>query len=168
MNQAHTPHPHEPAFHRPDQLWPPGPWLSWGWHGLFIPGHSAYQFLRFCVIGSVGVVVNSVIMYLSYDLMGLHYVLASVMAFFVASLNNFLLNKKFTFQDKDYGLRALAKQYAKFLSVTLIGLGINLGVLMALVEFFGLYPVISNLVGVLFATVSNFLGNKFFAFKQPS
>ena len=168
MDQPQNPRPHEPAFHRPASLWPIGPWLNWGWHGLFIEGHAAYQFFRFCVIGGIGVVVNSAIMYMTYHLMGMHYLLASVAAFFVASANNFLLNKRFTFQDKDYGLGLMAKQYLKFMSVTLIGLGINLGVLTFLVELFGLDPVISNLVGVLFATVSNFLGNKFFAFKQSS
>jgi putative flippase GtrA len=168
MNHSPASQTHEAAAHKPDSLWPIAPWLVWGWHGLFVPGHSAYQFFRFCVIGSIGVVVNAAIMYLCYDLVGLHYILASVAAFFVASMNNFLLNKKFTFQDQDYSLATLVKQYLKFLSVTLIGLGINLGVLAILVEFFGLYATAANLVGVLFATVSNFLGNKFFAFKQPS
>ncbi len=52
------------------------------------------------------------------------------------------------------------------LGVTLLGLGINLGVLVALVELTSLDPVLANLAGVLVATLSNFLGNKLYAFKS--
>jgi putative flippase GtrA len=160
-----TPRAHEPAYRRPDALWPLTPWLSWGYHGLFVPGHTAYQFFRFCLIGSIGVLVNMAIMYLAYDLFALQYMLASVLAFSVASINNFILNKIFTFHDKERRLQSVIKQYLKFLSVALIGMGLNLGVLVALVEMAGVYPVYANLAGVFAATLSNFVGNKFFAFK---
>ena len=166
MPDSKNSHPHEPAFHRPQNLWPLRPWIKWGYHGFFIPGHTSYQFFRFCIIGSIGVVVNTAVMYLTNELYAVQYILASVMAFLVASVNNFLLNKFFTFHDKDWVVSAVCKQYLKFVSVALISLGITIGVLAVLVELVGLHPVASNLIGVLAATVSNFLGNKFFAFKS--
>ena len=168
MNQAPSPHPHEPAFHRPGRLWPLWPWLRWGWHGLFIPGHSAYQFFRFCLIGSLGVGVNVAVYYAAFHHMDFNYVWASALAFLVASVNNFSLNKYFTFHDKNYQIGSVLWQYAKFLSFALIGWGINVGILVALVELFDMYPLLANVIGVLVATVTNFLGNKFIAFKQPT
>jgi putative flippase GtrA len=47
-----------------------------------------------------------------------------------------------------------------------LGLGINLGVLVALVELAALHPVLANLVGIVAATVSNFAGNRLFTFRR--
>jgi dolichol-phosphate mannosyltransferase len=150
---------------RPATLLPLGPWLRWGWHGLFVPGHSANQFMMFCLVGVSGVGVNALVMWAIYDGLGLHYMLSSVCAFFVANVSNFVFNKILTFADKRWGFSLLISQYVRFLAVSLIGLGINLAVLAALVELFGIDPVLANLAGVLVATFSNFLGSKFLAFK---
>jgi putative flippase GtrA len=151
---------------RPDSFMPLGPWLTWGWQGLFIIGHPSNQFLRFCLVGASGVGVNALVMWAIYEGLGLHYMLSSVCAFFVANLSNFILNKALTFADKGWALVRLISQYLRFMAVSLIGLGINLAVLAALVELFGMDPVWANLTGVLVATVSNFLGSKFVAFRQ--
>ena len=156
---------HQKAGHKPDALFPLGPWLSWGWHGLFVKGHTANQFMRFCLVGASGVVVNTLVMWAAYHGLGLHEVLSSICAFLVATVNNFTWNKIFTFKNKVQGGRAVIKQYLRFLSVTLIGLAVNLGVLVALVNWFGLDAVLANLAGVLVSTLSNFIGNKLYAFR---
>lgn len=150
---------------RPQGPWPPGPWLRWGWRGLFIRGHVANQFLLFCVVGASGVVVNSLVMWFLYEGAGLVYWMASVGAFAVASVNNFLWNKVFTFQERTRGW-AVAGQYFSFLGVSLVGLAINLAVLVLLVELSDLHPVLANLVGILVATVSNFVGNRYITFRR--
>jgi dolichol-phosphate mannosyltransferase len=123
--------------------------------------------MRFCLVGASGVVVNYLTMWAAYDGLGLAYVLASIVAYILASANNFAWNKLFTFKDKVTGLGPVFVQYLKFISVTLPGLAINEGVLVALVELTGMDPVWANLAGVLLATVSNFIGNKYFAFRRP-
>lgn len=150
---------------RPSTLMPLGPWLRWGWEGLFITGHSSNQFLRFCLVGASGVLVNTVVMWALSQALDLNYIFSSICAFLVANLTNFLLNKFFTFASQDWSLANFASQYFRFLGVSLVGLGINLAVLVALVELAGLGEVLANLAGVLVATVSNFLGSKFLAFK---
>lgn len=150
---------------RPASLWPPGPWLTWGWRGVWVRGHTANQFLIFCLVGGSGVAVNTAVMWALYNLSGMPYVLASIGAFFAASINNFTWNKIFTFRDKQRGAAAVARQYLKFLSVTLLGLGVNLAVLVGLVELFAMHPLPANLAGIAVATFVNFLGNKLFAFR---
>lgn len=151
---------------RPASLMPLGPWFTWGWQGLFIIGHPANQFLRFCLVGASGVGVNALVMWSLYDGLGQHYMLSSVFAFFVANASNFVLNKALTFADKGWAFARLVSQYLRFMAVSLIGLGINLAVLAGLVEMFRVDPVWANLAGVLVATVSNFLGSKLVAFRQ--
>jgi putative flippase GtrA len=150
---------------RPSTLMPLTPWLRWLWQGLFITGHSSNQFLRFCLVGASGVIVNTIVMWALSQALGLNYIFSSICAFLVANLTNFLLNKIFTFASHDWSPASFASQYFRFLGVSLVGLGINLVVLVALVELAGLGEVLANLAGVLVATVSNFLGSKFLAFK---
>ncbi len=160
-----TPLPPPP---RPRTPWPPGPWLTWAWRGVWVRGHTANQFLCFCLVGLSGVGVNSLVMWALYQGAGTPYVLASIGAFFAASLNNFTWNKVFTFRDTVRGAAAVTRQYLKFLSVTLLGLGVNLAVLVALVELALLQPLAANLAGIVLATMVNFLGNKLFAFRPAT
>jgi putative flippase GtrA len=162
MNHLHR----QKAAQKPATLRPIRPWLAWGWHGLFVKGHTSNQFLRFCLVGASGVVVNYLVMRGLYNGLRLPYGLCSVTAYLVASVNNFIFNKIFTFRDEVRGLWPIVKQYLRFLSVILLGMAINLGALVALVELMHMDPVPANLLGVLLATVSNFLGNKLFAFRQ--
>jgi putative flippase GtrA len=151
---------------RPATLLPLGPWFRWGWQGLFIPGHSANQFMRFCLVGASGVGVNTLVYWALVEGLDLNYVFSSICAFLVANFTNFLLNKVFTFANRDWSGARLVSQYLRFMGVSLVGLGINLVVLVALVELAGLWEVWANLAGVLVATVSNFLGSKFLAFSR--
>jgi len=162
MNSLHV----QKAGCKPATLLPLCPWLDWGWHGLFVKGHTSNQFLRFCLVGASGVLVNYLVMRGMYNGLRLPYALCSVTAYLVASLNNFAWNKIFTFRDQVRGLWPIIRQYLRFLSVILLGMAINLGALVALVELEGMDPVPANLLGVLLATLSNFLGNKLFAFRQ--
>jgi putative flippase GtrA len=162
MNHLHL----QKAGCKPGSLLPLAPWLGWGWHGLFVKGHVSNQFLRFCLVGASGVLVNYLVMRWLYNGLRLPYGLCSVTAYLVASVNNFIWNKIFTFRDEVRGLWPIVKQYLRFLSVILLGMAINLGALVALVELLGMDPVLGNLLGVLLATVSNFLGNKLFAFRR--
>ena len=151
---------------RPATLIPFKPWLRWGWHGLFITGHPANQFMRFCLVGASGVGINTLVMWVLFAGLDLNEIFASVCAFLVANSTNFLLNKIFTFASQDWSGARLASQYFRFLGVSLVGLVINLIVLLALTRLMGLWPVWANLAGVVVATVSNFLGSKFLAFSR--
>lgn len=151
---------------RPATLLPLRPWLRWGWQGLFISGHSANQFIRFCLVGASGVGVNALVMWSTFQVLDQHYVISSVCAFLVANFSNFVLNKIFTFASQGWSWARLVSQYARFLGVSLVGLLINLAVLVALVELLRMNPVWANLAGVLVATISNFLGSKFLAFRH--
>jgi len=140
--------------------------IRWAWRGLFLPGHPSYQFFFFCLAGLSGVVVNYLVMWGLYQGLGLFYILSSVGAHLVASVNNYTWNKLITFRDTRRGLGAVMRQYLTFLSVTLVGLAINQAILVGLVELAEVDPVPANLAGVLAATVSNFLGAKFITFRN--
>ena len=90
---------------------------------------SWIQLLKFCIVGASGYVVNLVVFYALFSWGGVNYLVASVGAFLVAWLNNFVLNRQWTFPK---GAKSPAVQAIKYMIVSVVGLAINLAILWAL------------------------------------
>ncbi len=81
------------------------------------------RFFRFAVVGITGSVIDFGIFNLLSSLIGIPAVLASVISFSVAVVNNFILNRVWTFPDSRNN--PLIKQLIQFSIVSVIGLGIR-------------------------------------------
>jgi dolichol-phosphate mannosyltransferase len=130
-------------------------------HGLRRP-HNWLQLLRFGVVGASGYVVNLGVYALLVRGLEVEYHLAAVAAFAVALANNFVWNRRWTF-DARAGARRF--QAPRFLVVSLLAFGASLGVLDALVELAGASKLLAQAVAILAATPLNFLGNKLWSFR---
>jgi putative flippase GtrA len=125
------------------------------------------QLFHFAVVGGTGYVINLVVFALTAELLGINHLLAAVCAFAVAVTNNFLLNRHWTFRRQGATDSHAGFQAARFLTVSLIGLGVNLLVLSALVEL-GVRELLSQALAVAVATPVNFIGNKLWTFGKGS
>jgi dolichol-phosphate mannosyltransferase len=134
-------------------------------HLLLLYFFKAEQFLKFCVVGGLGTIVNLVILYCFVEFFKFWYISSATIAFVIAATHNYILNKIWTFKDKRVGKKFIAKQWTKFFVVSTLSLGINLTVLYALVEFFGLWYIFAQIVAIFAALLSNFFGNKYWTFK---
>ena len=119
------------------------------------------QLFKFGAVGATGYAINIVAFALLVETLGVHHIAAAVGAFCVAVTNNFLWNRHWTFAagDGHAGFQA-----ARFLAVSLGGLGVNLVVLAVLVDVAGAPPVASQAVAVGVAMPVNFVGNKLWTF----
>lgn len=96
----------------------------------------------------------------------------NVPGFSVAVLNSYFWNKFWVFRDREGGV----EDFFKFIAVTLIGLGINSGIIILVTTYispsFGLTPERwLNLAKVLATAISmiwNFLGYKFLVFRRKT
>jgi dolichol-phosphate mannosyltransferase len=86
--------------------------------------------------------------------------------FIVSNISNFLLNKAWTFEDRDFSLRKTLRQYGLFAAITYPGLGIQLGVLHFLWRSDIFSFEVSLIIGVSIASISNFLLNKKLTFGE--
>jgi putative flippase GtrA len=118
------------------------------------------QVLRYCVVGASGYVVN-LLAFLALT-HRLHYMIAFVAAFGLAATSNFAWNRVWTFKVK-HGVPH--HQYARFLTVSAMALGLDLAVLGALVEGAGMAKVSAAAIAILVATPVSFLGNKLWTFQ---
>lgn len=124
------------------------------------------QLFHFAVVGASGYVVNLIVFTLLTGGAGLNHLLAAVGAFVVAVSNNFLLNRHWTFKHQGAADSHAGFQAARFLTVSLVGLGVNLVVLELLVSSAGLAELPSQAIAVAVATPVNFIGNKLWTFDR--
>ena len=121
---------------------------------------------RFFSVGASGLGVNylaSMLFTLSSDMWYLH---ATLMGIIFSITSNFILNKYWTFEDRDFSTKRTLVQYAKFTGFSSIGALVQLGMVYYLVDELSiLYPV-SLVLAVGTAAFSNFILNKKWTFKE--
>lgn len=133
-------------------------------HGMRKPANWL-QLVRFGVVGGSGFVVNIAVYALCVHAVGIDYQVSSVVAWLVAVLNNFVLNRHWTF---DAGAGSARLQGARFFIVSLVAEGFSLALLTAFVEGAGFEKVAAQALAVALVMPLNFLGNKLWSFRaQP-
>jgi putative flippase GtrA len=120
------------------------------------------QLVRFGIVGGVGFVVNLIVYTLFVHSVGVDYRAASVAAWLVAVLNNFVLNRHWTFDAR--GDRA-HRQAVRFLLVSLVAEVFSLLLLTLLVEGVGIAKIPAQALAVGGSMPLNFLGNKLWSFR---
>ena len=120
-----------------------------------------YQLIRFGLVGASGYVVNLAVFAVATQLGDVHHIAAAVIAFAVAVTNNFVLNRHWTFRATE---GHPAPQAARFLTVSVAALGVNLVVLALLVDVLSVSEIPGQALAVAFAMPFNFLGNRLWTF----
>ena len=120
------------------------------------------QFLKFCVVGGSGYVINLLAYTALLHAAGFSYLLAAAGAFILAATNNYTWNRLWTFRAERGGI---ALQGTQFLVVAGAALSANLLLLRVLVEL-GIGPVPAQATAIVLVTPLNFLGNKVWTFQH--
>ena len=122
--------------------------------------HNWLELMRFCVVGGSGYIINLGLFTIAYQYVP--YRVAFIISFVVAATSNFIWNRVWTFRI-EHGVPHV--QYARFLTVSLLALAIDLVVLSVLVESFGMHKTVAAAIAIVVATPISFLGNKLWSFR---
>ena len=133
-------------------------------HGLRRPANWL-QLVRFGVVGGIGFAVNLAVYAFCVRALGIDYHVAAVAAWVVAVLNNFMLNRHWTF---DAGDGRAGFQAVRFVVVSLVAFGFSLILLTLLVEAAGVPKVPAQALAVAASMPLNFLGNKLWSFRAEA
>ena len=122
---------------------------------------------RFFTVGASGLLINYLVsVLLSSGLLAkLWYIESTFIGIIISITSNFILNKIWTFGDKDFSPKHTIKQYLLFLIICSLGASLQLGLVYLLVESEVSYEL-SLLLAVIAASVSNFVLNKKLTFKE--
>lgn len=120
------------------------------------------QLIRFAAVGASGYVVNLSVFAACVHLLALDYRIAAVVAFVVSVVNNFWLNRHWTFDAKH---EHPAHQGARFLAVSVLAFAFTYVVLIALVDGAGVTKVLAQAIAIVAGTPLSFVGQKLWSFR---
>jgi dolichol-phosphate mannosyltransferase len=133
--------------------------------------HRSIPFLsktaRFFTVGASGLVLNYIVSFLlSNVISNLWYIQAAGIGIVMSVHTNFVLNKVWTFEDRNFTLRHLIRQYFSFLALCAFGAMIQLSLTYIFYEHWHIHYAISLMLAVCIASMSNFLLNKRITFGE--
>jgi putative flippase GtrA len=124
------------------------------------------KFIKFCVVGGLGTLLNLFILFAAVEMFGLWYIYGATLSFVIVITFNFSLNKIWTFKNKERGTVVVTGQYLTYVVIGGIGMAINIATLFILVEFFHFWYLLAELIAILVATLWNFQGTRYLVFKS--
>jgi dolichol-phosphate mannosyltransferase len=121
---------------------------------------------RFFTVGASGLGVNYLASLLFSSSLDMWYLHATLLGIMFSISSNFVLNKYWTFEDRDFAPKKTAIQYGKFVGFSSIGALVQLGMVYYLVDGFSLSYPIALVLAVGTAAFGNFILNKKWTFKE--
>jgi len=128
---------------------------------------SIIQFPKFLIVGLLGTITNLILFYFLVDVLGLPAIPISILTFIISNFQNYLLNYYWTFSQVTVNQTIGIANYSRYISVSLVALGINLTILWWLLNYY-VFPVkvIAQVFGIAGGTVFNYIGSKYWVFRS--
>lgn len=122
------------------------------------------QFTSYLVVGGSAAIVEWSTFALMYISMGAHYMLATTVAFILATLANFHLGRRLTFRNAKSGMSRNTEMAAVYM-ISAVGLGLNMLLMYVLVARLGLHGMLSKIIATGIVLIWNFLIRKIYLYK---
>lgn len=125
-------------------------------------------FIKFVLVGVVNTLVGTSIMFIFYNVFHQSYWVSSASNYFFGSICSYILNKHFTFQNKEHGWKPLFRFTINILTCYLLAYGIAKPVMHWILNGYSvtIQENVSMALGMCLFIVFNYLGQRFFAFKK--
>ena len=122
---------------------------------------------RFYTVGASGLLVNYLVSLLFADaVVNFWYIHATIIGIAISMTSNFILNKIWTFEDRNFEAKKTLSQYGKFVGFSSLGALIQLGMVYVLVDNYQIIYPLALIIAVIIAASSNFILNKKWTFKE--
>ncbi|MDR2473857.1 MAG: GtrA family protein [Tannerella sp.] len=120
-----------------------------------------FKFAKYCLVGFGGMAVDFGVTWLLKEQLKFNRYIANSLGFMTAATSNYILNRIWTFESEN---RNIAGEYVSFVSIALLGLLINNGIIWLFSEKYRLNFYLSKLLAVTAVTLWNFVMNYYFTF----
>ncbi|MDO8594569.1 MAG: GtrA family protein [bacterium] len=128
------------------------------------PHVRRYQrLIRYIIAGGTAASVDFAFLYLFTDLWGIHYLSSSVLAFLVAFVVSFLLQKFWTFQD--HSMDGVHAQAVLYFVVAALNLGVNTFLMYAFVDWLQMWYIAAQFLASILIAFESFFVSRYFIFK---
>ncbi len=124
---------------------------------------QVFQFVKFGLVGCVGVVIDFTITWLCKEKLNWNKYLSNSIGFCFAVVNNYWLNKYFTFKNTN---PHFINQFLKFLIVSLVGLALSNLFLYLLQKKTAFNFYVSKVFVIAVVFIWNYIANTIFTFNN--
>ena len=129
------------------------------------------RFVRFCVVGLSGIVIDTTLLFLLGDPTMLAWGLtrSKILAAEAAMINNFYWNDMWTFADRAgnrHSLQSTVRRFIKFHTICFLGLVLNIVLLNIQFNLLGVNRYVANCVAVVAVTLWNYWINDKFGWRS--
>jgi dolichol-phosphate mannosyltransferase len=119
---------------------------------------------KYALVSFTGALLNLAILYSLTEFVGVYYLIAAAIGTFIGGLNDFTLDKIWTFKEtlkKRYFI-----EYLHFIGFGICTMTVGLIVLYVLTEFLGIFYLISQILAMIVGGILHFIFNKLYTFKS--
>jgi len=125
------------------------------------------QFIKFAITGGLGTITNLLIFFICVDLVKMWEIPVSIGCFLIAATQNYIINHKWSFKQKNYTEKLSIIKWLMFLCGSLLGLVINIAVMEFMLIRFNLpWKFIAQACGIAVGMIINFIISKFIIFRR--
>lgn len=110
------------------------------------------EYIKFNLIGTANFAVAQIFYLTLYFIFKINYIVAYTITSILSITASYYLNSKFTFKEQKYSL----KKYLLSFLVYVFEYAINLGIILAFVNMFGLSKAIAPIIAPVFSTIPVF------------
>ena len=112
------------------------------------------EFVRFCFVGGLSLIVDCAILYGLTDFFGVHYLYSAAISFTVSVIFNYWLCVKYVFKNARH---QTPKQATIFIGSSIVGLGLNQLCMWFFVEIIFLHYMAAKLCATVIVTLWNYI-----------
>jgi putative flippase GtrA len=121
------------------------------------------EIFKYAVAGGVAFLVDFSVLYACTEFLHLHYLLSNLLGYFSGLLITYALNTHWVFNYRRYRKKTWL-EFLIFNVIVVASLGLNQGMMAALVGMWGMYYLSAKIVSSFFVTAFNYFAKKFILF----
>ncbi len=122
------------------------------------------RFFRWSVVGAIGAVVDYTILITLVEWVGVYPLFAQAISFTCAVVNNYILNRTWTFGDIKH--RGPAVQFMQFFIVSVLGLLTRTVIFYILFDWLNVWYIVATAIAIVVVLVWNFFANLAWTFRE--
>lgn len=123
--------------------------------------------IKFLLVGVVNTIVGTTVMFVSYNIFHLNYWISSAANYVIGSIVSYILNKNFTFRNKDKSIKVIWKFIVNISVCYLVAYGIAKPLAKEMLSGMSvnIQENIAMIVGMVLFVCFNYVGQRYFTFK---
>lgn len=118
------------------------------------------QIMKFVLVGGLSFVFDFIIYYILTNFFSIYYLVAGFFSFSLSVIFNYLMSMKYVFKSKDDLKKS--HEFVIFVTLSVLGLGLNLLSLYILVDLFKMNDLVAKVFVAGIVMIFNFVTRKIF------